>query len=105
MEIQGNMATPSAVTGRGDTPAAGTESDRTGQAADHGAGRSGETRVALSQKARGMLSIRQAVDLSQGVRQDRVDELKARVDAGTYNVEGKVVVRAVLREAMLEAVA
>lgn len=105
MEIQGNMATPAAVTGRGDTPVAGAENGRTDQATEHGAGRSGDTRVALSQKARGMLSIRQAVDLSQGVRQDRVDELKSRVDAGTYNIEGKVVARAVLREAVLEAVA
>lgn len=105
MEIQGNMATPATVTGRGDTPVAGAESGRTGEATEHGAGRSGDTRVALSQKARGMLAIRQTVDLSQGVRQDRVDELKARVDAGTYNIEGKVVARAVLREAVLEAVA
>ena len=105
MEIQGNIATPSPVVDHRETPAAEPGGGRTDKASGHAGGRPGETRVALSEKARGMLAIRQAVDGSPGVRQDLVEQIKARVDAGTYNVEGKVVVRAVVREAVLEAVA
>lgn len=105
MEIQGNSATPTAAAGHGETPAAEAGGARTGQAADHGAGHAGETRVALSERARGMLAIRRAVDGAPQVRDDRVAQCKARVDAGTYNIEGRLVARAVVREAMLEAVA
>jgi flagellar biosynthesis anti-sigma factor FlgM len=108
MEIQGNGATPSMVVGHQETPAAeigtGTGGARTGHAAERGAGGTRETRVALSEKARSMLAIKQAAEGAPDVRESRVAELKAKVDAGTYNVEGKLIARAVARETLIEAV-
>jgi len=109
MEIQGNSATPSMVATHPETPAAetgaaGAHGAKTGEAAERGTGRPRETRVALSEKARSMLAIKQAADGAPDVRESRVAELKARVDAGTYNVEGKMVARAVAREALFESV-
>jgi len=104
MEIQANSATPSMVLGHQEAPAADAGGARTGQASDRGPGHARETRVALSEKARSMLAIKQAADGSPDVRESRVAELKARVDAGTYNVEGKLIARAVAREALIEAV-
>jgi len=108
MEIQGNSATPSMVATHPETPAvetaAGAHGAKTGEAAERGTGRPRETRVALSEKARSMLAIKQAADGAPDVRETRVAELKARVDAGTYNVEGKMVARAVAREALFESV-
>lgn len=111
MEIQGNSATPSMVATHPETPAAeigsgadGARTGSSGHAAERGPGQARETRVALSEKARSMLAIKQTADGSPDVRESRVAELKARVDAGTYNVEGRLIARAVAREALIEAV-
>jgi len=105
MEIPGNSATASMVAGHQELPATDGAGARTGQTADRGAGQAREARVALSERARSMLAIKQAADQAPDVREGRVAELKARVDAGTYNIEGKLVARAVAREALMEAVA
>ncbi|MDR2724530.1 MAG: flagellar biosynthesis anti-sigma factor FlgM [Candidatus Adiutrix sp.] len=58
--------------------------------------------VQLSERAR--LAAR-ATELAQGapdVRQDKVDDLKARLSAGTYNVSGQVVAEAMLRKSVTE---
>lgn len=109
MEIQGNSATSSMVATQPEAPAVETGAGdangaKAGGAAERGAGKPPETRVALSEKARSMLAIKQAADGAPDVRESRVAELKARVDAGTYNVEGRMVARAVAREALIEAV-
>ena len=110
MEIQGNGATPTMVATHPDMPAAevgtgaGARTGTSDPAAERGPGGAREARVALSEKARSMLAIKQAADGIPDVRETRVAELKARVDAGTYNIEGKVVARAVAREALIEAV-
>jgi flagellar biosynthesis anti-sigma factor FlgM len=112
MEIQGNSATPTMVVNHPQTPAADVgapagqsgRTGQTGQTPERGAGGARETRVALSEKARSMLAIKQAADGAPDVRESRVAELKERVDAGTYNVEGRLVARAVAREALIEAV-
>jgi flagellar biosynthesis anti-sigma factor FlgM len=106
MEIQGNSATPTMVATHQDMPAADvdTRTKQSDEAAGRGPGGARETRVALSEKARSMLAIKQAADGTPDVRETRVAELKARVDAGTYNIEGRMVARAVAREALIEAV-
>jgi negative regulator of flagellin synthesis FlgM len=60
--------------------------------------------VQLSDRARLALAAR-ATELAQAapeVRQDKVDDLKARLSAGTYNVSGQVVAEAILRKSITE---
>ncbi len=64
-----------------------------------------EPRVEVSDKARQMAQVRKAVDDAPDVRDDKVKELAEQISAGTYNVDGRVVAQAVVRQAAFEAVA
>jgi flagellar biosynthesis anti-sigma factor FlgM len=110
MEIHGNTTTLAPPVGghrevQGGKAADGAEGSGQGQAAGANGDGSGGSRVALSDRARGMLAIKRAVDAAPEVRVDRVDTLKDRVSAGTYDVRARVVAEAMVRETLLEAVA
>lgn len=110
MEIHGNTTTLAPpVGGHREVQESGTagraEGADSGQATGAHADGSGGPRVALSDRARGMLAIKRAVDASPEVRTDRVDTLRGRVTAGTYDVRGRVVAQAMVRQTLLEAVA
>jgi negative regulator of flagellin synthesis FlgM len=110
MEIHGNTTTlaPPAA-GPRDVKGSGAKGEAegagSGQAAGTRADASGGSRVAVSDRARGMLAIRRAVDEAPDVRVDKVDDLKAEVSAGTYDVRGRLVAEAMVHEALVEAVA
>lgn len=105
MEIHGNSTTLAPPVsdhrevreGRASGPAEGAAGARDGG--------SGGPRVAVSDRARGMLAIKRAVDTAPEVRPERVAGLRDRVSAGTYSVRGRVVALAMVRQALLEAAA
>ena len=44
--------------------------------------------VTLSSKAKDFLVAKKALDNTPDIREDKVQSIKARIDAGTYNVSG-----------------
>ena len=63
-----------------------------------------QDRVALSDQARTVHEIRQAVDKAPEVRQERVEEVKAALQQGTYNVRGEAVADRMLRQHLVDLV-
>ena len=58
--------------------------------------------VQLSERARLAARATELAQAAPEVRQDKVDDLKARINAGTYNVSGQVVAEALLRKSVTE---
>ena len=58
--------------------------------------------VQLSERARLAARATELAQAAPEVRQDKVDDLKARISAGTYNVSGQVVAEALLRKSVTE---
>lgn len=106
MEIHGNGPTATALAGAcRDMRPADADATGTGEAAGERADDTGGARVALSERAREMLAIKQAVDEAPDVRAAHVDHIRERIGAGTYDVKGKLVAEALARNALVEAVA
>jgi|GEM_PF-6121978 len=106
MEINGSTTTlATVVSGHRDAQPCGTEDPSQGRAAEERTDTAGGARVNLSGRARGALAAKQAVDAVPDVREGRVTDLKSRMDAGTYDVHGRLVAEALVRQTLLEAVA
>jgi len=104
MEIQGNGGIPASLIKEGqDLQRAGVGGAGAGQVAEGDREGSG-SRVAVSGQARQLLALRKAVDDAPDVRADRVAALSDRISAGTYNVNGRLVAEAMVRQAAFEAV-
>jgi negative regulator of flagellin synthesis FlgM len=58
--------------------------------------------VQLSERARLVARATELVQAAPEIRQDKVDSLKARLNAGTYNVNGQVVAEALIRKSFTE---
>jgi len=69
----------------------------------------GDFDVSLSPKAREMMEARKkALDIARStpdVREDRVAEMKARIDSGTYKPEANKIYDGMMREAILDHLA
>lgn len=60
-----------------------------------------QDRVALSGKAKEVHSAAEQLKTIPDVRSEKVEALKARVENGTYSVDGKIVAARLLRESIL----
>ena len=58
--------------------------------------------VQLSDRARLAARATELAQAAPEIRQDKVDSLKARISAGTYNVSGQVVAEALIRKSLTE---
>jgi negative regulator of flagellin synthesis FlgM len=58
--------------------------------------------VQLSDRARLVARATELAQAAPEIRQDKVDSLKARLSAGTYNVSGQVVAEALIRKSLTE---
>jgi flagellar biosynthesis anti-sigma factor FlgM len=106
MEIHGNSpALAPMLTGSGEARATDCGTAGSGEAAGERAHDADGARVALSDRAREMLAIKEAVDDAPEVREAQVDDLRAAIGAGTYDVKGQLVAEALARHALVEAVA
>lgn len=83
------------------------DSRREKPAADaSGEPRAGETGrgdvVRLSDRARLIASAQELAGQAPEVREDRVNDLRERINAGTYSVSGKVVAESMLKKSITE---
>ncbi len=60
--------------------------------------------VRISSGAKEAQKIMTEIEKVPDVREDRVRELKAAIDAGTYNVSGEAVAEKMIKEFMLETI-
>lgn len=103
MEIQGSSIGPRLITENRDTaPGAPRQADTGKAETERG---TGGGRVVLSDKARQMAAMRAEVDKAPEVRTGLVADLSQRIAAGTYDVRGRLVAEAMVRQAAFEAVA
>jgi negative regulator of flagellin synthesis FlgM len=58
--------------------------------------------VQLSDRARLAARATELAQAAPEIRQDKVDSIKARLSAGTYNVSGQVVAEALIRKSLTE---
>ena len=65
-------------------------------------GETGGDVVQLSDRARLAARATELAQAAPEIRQDKVDSLKARIGAGTYNVSGQVVAEALIRKSLTE---
>ena len=70
-----------------------TEAARPPQASD---------RVSLSPRARELLAARRALEAIPDVRAEKVAELKARIDDGTYRIDEEAIAAKMIRDAFPE---
>lgn len=61
-----------------------------------------EERVSLSDRAKDIQQARQAVSELPEIRTETVQDLKARIDAGTYHVDGEKVAEKMVGESLLD---
>ena len=64
-------------------------------------GASAGDRVALSPEAREMQRARKLLDAIPDIREDRVTEIKARIEEGTYEIDGDKIAAKMIRESIL----
>ena len=64
-----------------------------------------EERVTLSDQARDIQQARQALSELPEVREEKVAELKARIDNGSYRVDGDKVAEKMIGESLLDILA
>ncbi|BCS80900.1 flagellar biosynthesis anti-sigma factor FlgM [Anaerocellum diazotrophicum] len=55
-------------------------------------------KVEISSEARDFQAVLNAIKLTPDVREEKVDEIKKKIDSGTYNVSGRDVVEKLIRE-------
>ena len=67
-------------------------------------GVSGE-QVSFSQKARDINQIEMAINKLSDIREDKVAQLKSRIEAGTYSVDGEEVATKMIAESLLDILA
>lgn len=79
----------------------GSRSEARGETDRAAAGESGGDRVSLSTVARTMTEAARVAQESPDVRSEKVAELKAQVEAGTYAADSRRTAAALLREDML----
>ena len=105
MNVEGNYG-PALLSKQPVVQSTETDQKRTGASVTGEGGAASEgARVVLSDRAKGLLSLREAVDQAPDVRESRVLELKAAIESGTYNISGKLVAQSMVRSAALEAFA
>ena len=61
-----------------------------------------EEKVDLSTKARDVQSIKNALAGIPDIREEKVQELRARIEAGTYNVSGEKIAGKIVGESLLD---
>ncbi len=64
-----------------------------------------EERVTLSERAKEIQQARQALSELPDVREEKVAELKARIEDGTYRVDGEKVAEKIVGESLLDILA
>jgi negative regulator of flagellin synthesis FlgM len=62
----------------------------------------GHDRVSLSPQARELLKAQQSLAALPDVREDKVSEIKARVDGGRYHIDSEAIAAKMIREAFPE---
>ncbi len=62
----------------------------------------GSDNVSLSSKARDLQEARKALDAAPDVRMERVEELKNRIESGSYNVKGEAIADGIIKAALLD---
>ncbi|ADQ45908.1 Anti-sigma-28 factor FlgM family protein [Caldicellulosiruptor kronotskyensis 2002] len=55
-------------------------------------------KIEISSEAREFQAVLNAIKQTPDVREDKVNEIKKKIDSGTYNVSGKDVVEKLIRE-------
>ncbi len=55
-------------------------------------------KVEISSEARDFQAVLNAIKLTPDVREEKVDEIKKKIDSGTYNISGRDVVEKLIRE-------
>lgn len=55
-------------------------------------------KVEISSEARDFQAILNAIKLTPDVREEKVNEIKKKIDSGTYNISGRDVVEKLIRE-------
>lgn len=63
-----------------------------------------EEKVNLSTTARDIQQLQEAIRQLPEIREDKVQELKNRIDAGKYNVNGAKVAESMVRESLLDII-
>lgn len=61
-------------------------------------------KVELSSRKQEIQAIRDKVDATPVVRQDKVDEIKSAITAETYNVKGELVAKSLLKSTLLDEI-
>jgi len=61
-----------------------------------------QEKVELSDTAKEMQQIKNAVDEIPDIRESKVESLKSQIESGTYNVKGEEVAKKIIGEAMLD---
>ena len=73
-------------------------------AADGRANKGVLDKVELSSRKQEIQAIRNEVDATPVVRQDKVDEIKSAITAETYNVKGELVAKSLLKSTLLDEI-
>ncbi|MBF0330115.1 MAG: flagellar biosynthesis anti-sigma factor FlgM [Nitrospirae bacterium] len=60
--------------------------------------------VTVSEKAKEIGRLQQEVQKMPDVRADKVDDVKEKIKAGTYNVKGEAVAGKMLKEAIIDSI-
>ena len=55
-------------------------------------------RVSLSPRARELLAARRALEVIPDVREDKIAEIKARIENGTYRIDGESIADKMIRD-------
>jgi flagellar biosynthesis anti-sigma factor FlgM len=61
-------------------------------------------KVELSSRRQEVQTVRDRVDATPVIRQDKVDQIKAEMKAETYNVKGQLVARSMLKSTLLDEI-
>lgn len=56
-------------------------------------------RVSLSPRARELLAARRALEVIPEVRADKIAEIKARIEKGSYRIDGRAIADKMIRDA------
>ena len=62
-----------------------------------------EDKVALSPEAKQIQDAKKRLDSLPDVREDKVAEIKGRIEAGTYTIDGEKIAFKMVRESVLDA--
>jgi flagellar biosynthesis anti-sigma factor FlgM len=73
-------------------------------AADGRADKGVSDKVELSSRKQEIQTIRDKVDATPVVRQDKVDQIKSAITAETYNIKGELVAKSLLKSTLLDEI-